>query len=474
MSRSLLAFALVTAGAVPALAAERPNFVFLFADDQRYDAMSVVQKEQGNNGRFPWFRTPNMDRLAAAGVRFRNAFVVNSLCSPSRACFLSGQYSHANGIHNNRTPLSDKLATHATLLRAAGYSTGYVGKWHMGPNQAVRPGFDWFASFTGQSTHFNATFLVNGKPEKTDEWTDDRSAAYAVRFLETERAKDKPFVLVVGFKAPHGPTEPPKRLAAAFANETARPVPNLDRRPGFNTDVAAPPPKAIGDTVPVNLNYFRCIAGVDENLGKVLDALDRLKLADNTVVVYSSDNGFYLGEHRLADKRSGYDESLRIPLVVRDPRSGVQRATRDDMVLNIDLAPTFLDLAGVEVPKTMHGKSWKPLLAKAPPPGPFRTSFFYEYFREGGGMKAAAPALGGFNTPTMTGVRTATHKLLKYRDHPEWTELFDLSADPFELKNLFADAGSAALRERLEAEHDRLAKELGYHIPADVPPEPKR
>jgi arylsulfatase A-like enzyme len=471
MTRFALALAAAVVLSPVARAADRPNFVFMFADDQRYDAMSVVQKEQGDKGRFPWFKTPNMDRLAAEGVRFRNAFVVNSLCSPSRACFLSGKYSHANGSHNNRTPLSDKLATHASILRAEGYSTGYVGKWHQG-TQPERPGFDWSASFTGQGTYFNANFLVNGKSERADEWTDDRSAGYAIRFLEKERAKDKPFVLVVGFKAPHGPFEPPKRLATAFENETARSVPNLGVLPGFNTDLGKK--KDVGEKVPVNLNYFRCIAGVDDNVGKVLDALDRLKLTENTVVVYASDNGFYLGEHTLADKRSGYDESLRIPLVVRYPKSGLKGVIRDDLVLNIDLAPTFLDLAGVAIPKDMHGKSWKPLLSKEVPKEPFRASFFYEYFREEGGKKAAAPAVGGFNTPTMTGVRTATHKLLRYRDHPEWTELFDLTADPYELKNLFNDPKHAAVREKLEKEYDRLVKELGYTIPADVPAEPKR
>jgi len=466
---SALSAAIVLSSAV--VAADRPNFVFMFADDQRYDAMSVVQKEQGDKGRFPWFQTPNLDRLAADGVRFRNAFVVNSLCSPSRACFLSGKYSHVNGIYNNHTPLSEKLATHASILRAEGYSTGYVGKWHMG-TQPVRPGFDWFASFTGQGQYFGANFLVNGTPEKADNWTDNRSGDYAVRFLETERAKDKPFLLVVGFKAPHGPFDPPKRLANAFAGETARRVPNLGLPPGFNADLGKA--KDVGDQVPVNLNYFRCIAGVDENVGKILDALDRLKLTENTVVVYASDNGFYLGEHTLADKRSGYEESLRIPLIVRYPKSGLRGVTRDDLVLNIDLAPTFLDLAGVAVPKDMHGMSWKPLLAKEAPKEPFRTSFFYEYFREAGPKKAPATAVGGYNTPTMTGVRTATHKLLKYRDHPEWTELFDLAADPFETKNLFADSKHAEVRAKLEKEHDRLAKELGYAVPADVPAEPKR
>jgi arylsulfatase A-like enzyme len=472
MTRLVLPLAVLVLLRGAAGAAERPNFVFLFADDQRYDAMSVVQKEQGASGRFPWFKTPSMDRLAAEGVRFRNAFVVNSLCSPSRACFLTGRYSHANGIWNNRTPLDAKAVTHASLLRAKGYSTGYVGKWHMG-QQSARPGFDWYASFTGQGTYFNANFLVNGKGEKADEWTDDRSADYAIRFLEKGRAKDKPFLLVVGFKAPHGPFTPPKRRADDFAGETARKVPNLGLRPGFNLDRDVKEKKG-GGKATVNLNYFRCIAGVDDNVGKVLKALDRLKLAENTVVVYSSDNGFYLGEHGLADKRSGYEESIRIPLIVRWPKSGLKGVTRDDMVLNFDLAPTFLDLAGVAVPKEMHGKSWRPLLAKERPKAPFRTSFFYEYFRESGGKKAKPTSLGGFNTPTMTAVRTVTHKLLKYRGRPEWTELFDLAADPYETKNLFKDEKHAEVRKKLEKEHDRLAKVFGYKVPGSVPAEPKR
>ena len=453
------------------VAAERPNFVFMFADDQRYDAMGVVQKEQADKGRFPWLKTPSMDRLAAEGIRFCNAFVVNSLCSPSRACFLSGQYSHTNGIYNNRTPLNATLSTHASILRANGYSTGYVGKWHM-DMQLERPGFDWYASFAGQGTYFNANFLVNGKGEKSNEWTDDRSAAYAIRFLEKERARDKPFVLVVGFKGAHGPFQPPKRSEKLFEGELARGVPNLGLPPGFNRDLGQK--RAAGEKVPVNLNYFRCIAAVDDNVGKILDALDRLNLASNTVVVYSSDNGFYHGEHTLADKRSGYDESMRIPLIVRDPRSGARGITRDDLVLNIDLAPTFVDLAGITVPKEMQGRSLKPLLTKERLREPFRTSFLYEYYRENGGKKAARTAVGGFNTPTMTAIRTSTHKLLKYRDHPEWTELFELTADPYETRNLFNDPDHAKIQMKLMDEHDRLAREFGYQVLGDVPAEPKR
>lgn len=466
MKPPLTVAALLLASAV--VAADRPNIVFMISDDQRYDTLSCAQKEQGNKGRFSWFKTPNIDRIADGGIRFRNAFVVNALCSPSRACFLTGQYGHKNGIWNNTTPFSEKAVTHASLLREAGYCSGYIGKWHMG-TQPERPGFDWFASPTGQSKYVDPTFLVNGKATPLKGWQDDLAGEYAIKFLETERTKDKPFLLCVGFKAPHGPFTPPDRLKAAFDGEKARKVPNFQIAPGFNPTFFKKPNVADGDKVNVNLNYFRCVAGVDENVGKILDALDRLKLSDNTVVIYTSDNGFYLGEHGLGDKRSAYDESMRIPFLVKDPRSGVKGVTRDDMVLNIDLAPTLLELAGVKVPDDMQGKSIKPLLAKDAPKEPLRTSFLYTYFFEkSGAVNPPNPPPGGFNTPTLTAVRTPTHKLIRYLDHPEWSELFDLKADPYETKNLFTDRAAAEVRKQLEAEYDRLVKETGYEVPKSV------
>ena len=272
--------------------AERPNFVFLIADDHRYDAMSCVQHEQAEAGRFPWFKTPNMDRLAAEGTRFRNSFVTLSLCSPSRACFLTGQYGHRNGIWNNTTPLGEQSATYASLLQKAGYSTGYVGKWHMG-NQSARPGFDWFASPTGQSRYLDPIFLLNGTPTPQSGWIDDISGDFAVRFLESERNPEKPFLLSVGFKSPHGPFDPPTRLKDIFSGELSNPLPNHGIKLGFNPQLSSARPAANPEgKIPVNLNYFRCIAGIDENVGKILKALDRLGLSQNTVVVYTSDNGF--------------------------------------------------------------------------------------------------------------------------------------------------------------------------------------
>ena len=454
--------------------AERPNFVFLIADDHRYDAMSCVQHEQAEAGRFPWFKTPNMDRLAAEGTRFRNSFVTLSLCSPSRACFLTGQYGHRNGIWNNTTPLGEQSATYASLLQKADYSTGYVGKWHMG-NQSARPGFDWFASPTGQSRYLDPIFLLNGTPTPQSGWIDDISGDFAVRFLESERNPEKPFLLSVGFKSPHGPFDPPTRLKDIFSGELSNPLPNHGIKPGFNPQLSSARPAANPEgKIPVNLNYFRCIAGIDENVGKILKALDRLGLSQNTVVVYTSDNGFYLGEHGLGDKRSAYDESLRIPLIIRDPRTSSRGTLSDEIVLNIDIAPTFLDLAGAEVPQAMQGKSIQPLLARTPTSEPFRTSFFYEYFFERGGKPqlnqgaGTVPGAGGYNTPTTTAVRTLTHKLIKYQDHPEWTELFDLRSDPYETRNLVSDFAQHDVLQQLEAEYDRLAQVVDYTLPAGL------
>jgi arylsulfatase A-like enzyme len=441
------------------LAAEtRPNFLFLYTDDQRWDALSIVQKEQGERGRFPWFQTPNMDRIANEGVRFRNAFVTLALCAPSRAAFLTGRYNHLNGVASNFRPFPTNNVTHATLLRAAGYTTAYVGKWHM-DSQRERPGFDFHASYIAHARYVDAPFIVDGTNVATKGWIDDISTDYAIEFLQKQKANAKSWSLVVGFKSPHGPFDPPARLTNKFEGELARTVPNLDSTPPFpgpvNRNPLPPEAKDPNGKVKVNLNYFRCIAAVDENVGRLLKALDELGLAENTMIVYASDNGFYLGEHRLADKRSAYDESMRIPLLVRYPKLGAKGKTVDDLALNIDLVPTFLDFAGVSVPKEMQGRSWRPLLeGKAIE---WRRSFFYEYFWEQ--QRANA-------TPTLTAVRTTNAKLIKYQDHDEWTELFDLARDPYETKNLFNDPSATALRRELEAEYEKQRVAVGYVVPS--------
>ena len=444
-------------------AAARPNFLFIYTDDQRYDAMSVVQKEQGEQGRFPWFRTPNMDRLAADGVRFRNAFVVCSLCAPSRAVNLTGRYNHFNGIASNFRPFPIDNVTHASLLRAAGYTTAYVGKWHM-DSQRERPGFDHHYSFIAHARYWDPVFIVDGKDTPTKGWIDDISTDYAIEFMKSQKGSGKPWLLVVGFKSPHGPFEPPLRAKDRFAGEQARVVPNLNTpSPYMGSQAWSRTVDPAAATVPVNLDYFRCISGADDCLGRLLDALDELGLAQNTVVIYTSDNGYYLGEHGLGDKRSAYDASLRVPFLVRDPTLGAGTRGRvvDEMVLNLDLAQTLLDFAGVPAPKEMQGRSWRPLLRGAR--ARWRQSWFYEYFAEN--QKNS-------RVPDITAVRTADAKLIQYPGHDDWTELFDLNSDPYETRNLYQDPARASLRARLEAEHDRLADEVGYHVPeyVDRPP----
>ncbi|MSU59402.1 MAG: DUF4976 domain-containing protein [Pedosphaera sp.] len=445
-------------------AAERkPNFLFIYTDDQRWDAMGVVQREQGERARFPWFTTPNMDRMATEGVRFRNAFVTLSLCAPSRSAFLTGRYNHSNGVVNNHTPFPETNVTHASLLRAAGYKTAYIGKWHHGNQRGQRPGFDYSASFIGQGRYDDWPFEINGTPTPTTGWVDDVSTDYAIEFMKQN--KDKPFSVVVGFKACHGPNTPPERAKDRFADAKARAVPNLGVRAIYRSDEETPKAKKksaaanSSDEVNINLNYFRCISAADDNLGRLLKALDDLGVADDTVVVFTSDNGFYNGEHMLGDKRSAYDESLRIPMIVRCPKLFPKGKARDEMVLNIDVAPTFLDLAGVTVPGEMQGRSWVPLLAGKGTD--WRQSFLAEYFYEQNFV----------GTPTLVALRTTDAKLIKYPGHEDWTELFDLAKDPYEIKNLASDPKQKKLLEKMTAEFDKQVKATSYAVPenADQP-----
>jgi len=447
-------------GVLQSHAAERkPNFLFIYTDDQRWDALGVVQREQGERARFPWFQTPHLDRLAAEGVRFRNAFVTLSLCAPSRAAFLTGRYNHLNGVANNHTPFPTNSVTHATLLRAAGYQTAYLGKWHHGQQRGQRPGFDYSASFIGQGRYFDCPFEINGQSTPTTGWVDDVTTDYAIAFLKEQR--EKPFSVIVGYKSTHGPCTPPERAKDRFAGANARPVPNLEVEPVYRSEAGRPKATKQGGTNAsnINLNYFRCLSAMDDNIGRLLKALDELDLAGNTVVVFTSDNGYYNGEHGLGDKRSAYDESLRIPLLVRYPALATKGRTSDDFALNIDLAPTILELAGVPVPREMQGRSWVPLLKGGQTE--WRQSFLAEYFYERNFQ----------GTPTLVAVRTHDAKLIKYPGHDEWTELFDLRNDPYETRNLFADPKQQPLLARMSAEFERQVRATEYRVPdyADPP-----
>jgi arylsulfatase A-like enzyme len=267
--------------------------------------------------------------------------------------------------------------------------------------------------------------------------------------------------MILGLKTCHGPFTPPPRNAKDYEGALARSVPNYGIPPIYaKAGPNGPKGKATdAKEVSTNLGMFRGINSVDDNVGKLLKVLDDLKLTEDTVFVFSSDNGYYLGEHNLGDKRTAYEESMRIPMLVRYPRGVKAGRTEDRMVLNIDPAATFLDLAGQPVPTAIQGRSWKPLM-EGRDDAAWRDSFFYCYFYE-----------KNFGSPMTTAVRTADAKLIKYPGHDEWTEVFDLKVDPYEIKNLAADPAYADLRKKLEAEYDKQAKAIDFKIPdyADKP-----
>ncbi len=434
-----------------------PNVLVILTDDQRWDELGVVQREQGNRARFPFLQTPHLDRLAAGGARFRNAFVVHSLCSPSRAAFLTGLYGHRNGVLDNRTPFAETNLTWAARLRDAGYATAYFGKWHMG-TQTNRPGFDHVASFLGQGVYQNCRFLVNGQPTATTGYVDDVTTDFAIEFLRRNAARR--FAALVGFKAAHGPFEPPPRRARDYEHETPRLAPNFTSVPPYRRAVG-PPTNAVrrpsGPAPATWLNHLRCVAGIDDNVGRLMNALEELGLTDRTFVVFAGDNGFYLGEHGLGDKRTAYEESIRIPLLVRYPPSVPAGMRVDDMVLNVDLMPTILDYVGLDALPGLHGRSWRPLLSGGRPDD-WRRAWFYVYTEE-----------HGFGAPFTTAVRTQTAKLIRYPGREEWTELYDLAADPYETRNLWNEPAAAELRRALETEYERQRAAVGFDVALHMP-----
>jgi arylsulfatase A-like enzyme len=402
--------------------APRPNIIFIISDDHRWDALGVVQREQGQAARFPWFKTPALDRIAAGGARFRNAFVVQSLCSPSRAAFLTGQYSHRHGVKDNSTELRADIPNWAKLLRDTGYATGYFGKWHM-KRQAERPGFDTVYTYLGQGVYFNSSVLDNDRATTVSDWIDDAITTKAIEFIRNRR--EQPFAMMIGYKSPHDPRTPPARRKSDFAEVTIEPPISYRDLPPFMAGVGMQPVDA-QKRQPDWRNYFRCVAAMDDDIGALLDTLDELKIAENTMVIYVGDNGFFLGEHGLDDKRNAQEESMRIPLLVRYPKMVKPGTLVDAVTLNIDLAPTLLEVGGVAPGPTMQGRCWLPLL-QGQTPTDWRTTFYYESYKD-----PAYPRI----TVDLEAVRSPDTKLIQYPGHEEWTELYQLARDPYERTNL--------------------------------------
>jgi N-acetylglucosamine-6-sulfatase len=411
----------------PSVAADKPNIVFVLVDDLRYDAMSCAGH--------PFLKTPHLDALAEAGVRFRNAFVTTSLCSPSRATFLTGLYAHHHKVLDNATLMNPNLPTFPKLLQQAGYKTAFFGKWHMGGStDKPRPGFDHWASFRGQGSYVKNRFNIDGEHKVIEGYISDVLTDMAADWLRANH--DGPFMVYLSHKAVHGWFKPAPRHEDLYTDQTIElPPSSLDtpenryRKPAWvleqrqswhGVDDAYFKRKSL-DTV--MHDYYRAIHAVDESVGRLVDVLREIGVYENTLFLFTSDNGFLWGEHGLIDKRCMYEESIRIPMIMTYPARFQGGRTLDPLVLNIDVAPTFLEVAGVDVPPTVQGQSF--LTLPENPDQPWRTSFLYEYFWE-----KAFP-----ETPTMFGVRTDRYKYIQY--HGVWAthELYDLEKDPHEIHN---------------------------------------
>ncbi len=441
----------------------RPNILFILIDDLRWDDMGCAGH--------PFVKTPHIDRLAREGALFRNAFATTPLCSPSRASFLTGQYAHTHGVRDNtnNAPLSQRLITFPRLLHDAGYETAFIGKWHMGTDDSPRPGFDHWVSFKGQGTYHNPTLNVDGKELRVNGYMTDILNARAVEFLKQPRTK--PFLLYFAHKAVHpeltqnadgsisDPTAgvfiPAERHKDLYAGQ---PVPH--RANTHDTLVGKPAlQRKIGDLPPLGpetgtsdetvRNRLRILAAVDEGVGEILRTLEQHRALDNTLVVFTSDHGYFYGEHGLSvERRLAYEEAIRIPLLMRYPPLIKAGSTPEEIVLNIDLAPTLLELGGKSVPKEMQGRSFASLLSgRAYEP---RKSFLIEYFTD-----TVFPRMLNMGYQA---VRTDRWKYIRYTELTSMDELYDLHADPYELRNLVAEPSASDVVSTLRAEAKRLLK----------------
>ena len=432
-------------GRVCAAAINPPNMIFVLTDDHRWDALSAMGH--------PFLQTPHLDRLANEGILFENAFVTTSLCSPSRASFLTGQYAHTHGVVTNHTPWDNRNVTFLERLNAAGYETAFIGKWHMpGDGLPALRGVDRFVSFTregGQGVYYDCPLIIDGvetaRPGRyiTEDLTD-----MALDFITRERRK--PFCLYLSHKAVHFGFRPPPHLKGRYRDVDLKLPPESD--PWIPYTNGHP---FVGAIFPLDFlyrNYCETVVSVDEQVGRLLAALDAMGIAENTIVIYAGDNGHFWGEHGLYDKRLAYEESIRIPFIVRYPgliRDPGRRARQ--MVLNIDLAPTLLELAGIVPPAAMQGRSLVPILEDAATPG--RTAWLYEHF-----------PVFPIPIPGITAIRTANYKYVEYQEDLRPRELFDLTKDPREQTNLIQTPAGMTQADILKRELERLKQETGFRF----------
>lgn len=475
----------------PRAPAPPPNMVFIMADDHAWQAISAYGSDRNE--------TPHIDRLASEGMRFDRAFVTNSICAPSRAVILTGLHSHLNGVLTNREAFDGSQATFPKLLGEAGYERAMIGKWHL---KSLPTGFDHYEVLKGQGPYYNPPMVRNGEEVEHEGYTTDVITDLTLDWLRDGRG-DGPFLLMMHHKAPHRNWMPgPDRLTDFDGADLPEPATLFDdwsdnasparaqemtiARHLTPHDLKLTPQRRLNEAQraawdaaygPKNeafaeaslegealvrwkyqryaKDYLRCVQSIDDSVGRVLAELEALGLAENTVVVYTSDQGWFLGEHGWYDKRWMYEESFRTPLLVRWPGRVEPGSVCGAMVQNLDFAPTFLDLAGAETPPGMQGRSMAPLLLGKAPAG-WRDSVYYHYYEHP----------GVHNVARHEGVRTARHKLISFYDTGEW-ELYDLEADPDELTNIHGKPGTEGVTARLRAELARLREAYGVPPPGE-------
>ena len=474
--RDLLAIAAASATRLAAASGRpQPNIVYIMADDHAAHAISAYGSRIN--------QTLNIDRIAAGGVRFTNCFCTNSICTPSRAAILTGQYSHKNGVYTLNDRLDPNRNHVAKELQKAGYQTAMIGKWHLASDPT---GFDYWNILPGQGVYYAPTFIEASGRKKYTGYCTDLIGDFSIDWLKRRDPK-KPFFLMSHHKAPHRPWQPAPKYQDWLKDETVPEPDNLfDHYEGKPRAVAAVTMKVgedmqesdVKQPFPKDLHgdglrkwayqlyikdYLRCIRSVDDQVGRMLDYLDSEHLADNTVVIYTSDQGFFLGDHGWFDKRLMYEESLRMPFLIRYPGVLKPGTVNRDMVLNIDFAPTFLDFAGAKAPSEMQGRSFFPNL-EGHTPNDWRKSMYYRYWMHN---------TSDHHVPAHYGLRTDRWKLIYYYGkplgmtgsnppdtEPDW-ELYDTKNDPREMHNLYRDAKYVGLIKKLKEELEAKQKEAG-------------